>query len=319
MPHLELLDISNNQVTSLKGLLPRDKITDLIVSSNEISDFSGHEKDLVNRLAKMYNEGVGSVNFFGQKVKAGPAVVVTQGKGVLASPYKGIEQLSSEMKEQFGLPEDFHLFSEIKVDHEGIEAAYDKTTQTFTITLDEAQQKALERGDLNVKMTLQTEEFKFYITDLILTQSHPDPTPGDTKPPVNPGGDSTDTPPADNPAVKPSDTNANNSAADLQQENQGSVLPAPHLGTSVSGDYYGAYGPEYQGNSSFGAGILEEQVGLLGQKEDQRKHERSQIQSSSYLPKTAERDRAGILVIGGLGISTLLISLLSRAVTVNNR
>ena len=70
---LESFDISANRIDNVKGLEKLDKIVDLDLSDNQISDYTGLGEYIAEKYAKVYGKEhpEGSIKFLGQTVVLG--------------------------------------------------------------------------------------------------------------------------------------------------------------------------------------------------------------------------------------------------------
>ncbi|MEL3906954.1 MAG: leucine-rich repeat domain-containing protein [Treponema sp.] len=166
MPNLTFLDVSANRITDVKVITALDKITDLDFSGNMVSDYEGMADYIIPRLKKALNEGEGSINFYAQMVPFDTEVKITKKENTpFSSPFKGIEVLSTKAGEAF---EDtsFHFFQDVKTNIEGINAAYDKDTQSVLISLTDDAVSKYNTQSITLTVTLSAGEFSWTISGI---------------------------------------------------------------------------------------------------------------------------------------------------------
>ncbi len=172
MPHLTELDISANQIEDAHLVYGLENLKHLTMSANQISDFSINPQFLSTRLAKMLNEGEGSVSFFGQKIPLMQTVMVDNDKTAhFNSPYKGIEELGKAIAHEFSLDQ-LNLFSQVSADIEGVEASYNPANQSFTLKLSEELYLKLNTQDIKISLKMEdpvtSELGSMFISEIIL-------------------------------------------------------------------------------------------------------------------------------------------------------
>ena len=161
MKELEFLDLSANRIGSVKGLEKLNKVVDLDLSDNKISDYTGLGAYLAPRYAKML-EGEGSVNFSGQNVDLDKEITIENGMAEFEQPYLGLSELSKSLLTVFEAEDtEANLFGNIIVDKynkNGIAAEYDKDTNKIKLKVTDEIADANREEGLTISVAIRDEE-----------------------------------------------------------------------------------------------------------------------------------------------------------------
>lgn len=157
MKELTFLDVSANRINSIKGLETLNKIKNLDLSGNNISDYTGLGDYIAERQMHVSNEEPGwSLNFSGQTVPFNKEVIVTGNEAELDNPFSGIDELSKSLGRSFG-DEDIHLFSEVIADGytNNITVGFDKKTNKIKLKVSDKLINENKAEGLTVSFTIK--------------------------------------------------------------------------------------------------------------------------------------------------------------------
>lgn len=157
MKELTFLDVSANRINSIKGLETLNKIKNLDLSGNNISDYTGLGDYIAERQKHVSNEESGwSLNFSGQTVNFDKEITVTDGKAEFDNPFSGIDELSKSLGRSFG-DEDIHLFSEVIADGytDNITMGFDKKTNKIKLKVSDKLINENKAEGLTVSFTIK--------------------------------------------------------------------------------------------------------------------------------------------------------------------
>lgn len=157
MKELTFLDVSANRINSIKGLETLNKIKNLDLSGNNISDYMGLGDYIAERQMHVSNEEPGwSLNFSGQTVHLNKEVIVTGNEAELDNPFMGIDELSASLGRSFG-DEDIHLFSEVIADGytDNITMGFDKKTNKIKLKVSDKLINENKAEGLTVSFTIK--------------------------------------------------------------------------------------------------------------------------------------------------------------------
>ena len=157
MKELMFLDVSANRINSIKGLETLNKIKNLDLSGNNISDYTGLGNYIAERQKHVSNEEPGwSLNFSGQTVPFNKEVIVTGNEAELDNPFMGIDELSASLGRSFG-DEDIHLFSEVIADGytDNITMGFDKKTNKIKLKVSDKLINENKAEGLTVSFTIK--------------------------------------------------------------------------------------------------------------------------------------------------------------------
>ena len=157
MKELTFLDVSANRINSIKGLETLNKIKNLDLSGNNISDYTGLGDYIAERQIHVSNEEPGwSLNFSGQTVPFNKEVIVTGNEAELDNPFRGIDELSASLGRNFG-DEDIHLFSEVIADGytDNITMGFDKKTNKIKLKVSDKLINENKAEGLTVSFTIK--------------------------------------------------------------------------------------------------------------------------------------------------------------------
>ena len=161
MKELEFLDLSANRIGSIKGLEKLNKVVDLDLSDNKISDYTGLGAYLAERYAKML-EGEGSVNFSGQNIDLDKEITVENGIADFEQPYLGLSELSKSLLTVFEADDtEANYFNKMIVDkynENGIIAKYDKDTNKIKLKVTDEIADANRVECLTISVAIRDEE-----------------------------------------------------------------------------------------------------------------------------------------------------------------
>ena len=157
MKELTFLDVSANRINSIKGLETLNKIKNLDLSGNNISDYTGLGDYIAERQKHVSNEEPGwSLNFSGQTVNFDKEITVTDGEAEFDNPFSGIDELSKSLGRSFG-DEDIHLFSEVIADGytNNITVGFDKKTNKIKLKVSDKLINENKAEGLTVSFTIK--------------------------------------------------------------------------------------------------------------------------------------------------------------------
>ena len=157
MKELTFLDVSANRINSIKGFETLNKIKNLDLSGNNISDYTGLGDYIAERQKHVSNEESGwSLNFSGQTVNFDKEITVTDGKAEFDNPFSGIDELSKSLGRSFG-DEDIHLFSEVIADGytNNITVGFDKKTNKIKLKVSDKLINENKAEGLTVSFTIK--------------------------------------------------------------------------------------------------------------------------------------------------------------------
>ena len=128
---LTFLDVSANNISNVDVILNFSNLKDLDFSGNKVNDYSKIADFITPRIVKQLNEAYGSCGFFGQTVSLDKEVEVNKNTVTVKSPFVGIKEFGTKLKDAFEADEDVNIFTSITTDKKGIEASYDVEKNEF--------------------------------------------------------------------------------------------------------------------------------------------------------------------------------------------
>ena len=165
---LEFLDISANRIEDISILKNFDKIKDLDFSGNRVKNYEGLGDYIAERLGKVLNEGIGSIQFSGQTIDFGSTVEVKGKEVIFTTPFKGIKELGNSLAQVFGSEDPLNAFGEIKTNVEGIEASYDLDTNKIKLTVSDGVITKYNGKELDLNLKMSLEEYTWTLKNIKL-------------------------------------------------------------------------------------------------------------------------------------------------------
>lgn len=158
---LNFLDLSANNLKDVSVIKNFDKIKDIDLSGNHIENYVGLDESIAKRYVAVAN-GVGSQNFWAQSVTKEEPITVTSADVEFDNPYKGFKELfislAKVMAEEEVSDEDAlqgaQMYTMIKSNTDGVEAAYDLNSNKITLTVSDAFREVNKGKTVDVAMMI---------------------------------------------------------------------------------------------------------------------------------------------------------------------
>lgn len=158
---LNFLDLSANNLKDVSVIKNFDKIKDIDLSGNHIETYVGLDESIAKRYVAVAN-GVGSQNFWAQSVTKEEPITVTSADVEFDNPYKGFKELfislAKVMAEEEVSDEDAlqgaQMYTMIKSNTDGVEAAYDLNSNKITLSVSDAFREANKGKTVDVNMMI---------------------------------------------------------------------------------------------------------------------------------------------------------------------